>query len=305
MIVASSDMSHYPPYEQANEIDGQTLAAIETMDPESVRRAGERAMSENVPNLGTTLCGEDAVLTAMHVSRALGANQATTLAYANSGDTPFGDREGVVGYGAMMFWHVADPGASAIDTENDAGGPRPTPTGILNHEQKDWLLDLAQSTLEGFLKATVVPLVHPDDPELQRPAGAFVTLKEDGELRGCIGHIVGDAPLYLTVQKMVLAAALQDSRFPPVDVAELPVLEYEISVLSPIEQVNSVEEIEVGKHGVILSKDGNQAVFLPQVATEQGWSRAEMLSHLSEKAGLPADAWKEGAQFYVFTADVF
>ena len=134
---------------------------------------------------------------------------------------------------------------------------------------------------------------------------AFVTLKEDGKLRGCIGHFLEDTPLYRTVQKMVLAAALQDRRFPPVEVSELPGLEYEISVLSPVEPVARAEDIEMGRHGVILVKDGKQAVFLPQVAIEEGWDRATMLAELCKKAGLPVNAWREGAQFYIFTADVF
>ena len=305
LIVASSDMSHYPPYEQANRIDRQTLAAIETLDPEQVRWSEVQALAEDIPNLGTTLCGGDAVQVVMRVSQALGVNQATTLMYANSGDTPFGDREAVVGYGAVMFWHSAAPPTPAAVNETAGNSPSPTPTGVLNPEQKKWLLDLARSTLENYLKAGIVPLAQPLDAELRQPAGVFVTLKEHGELRGCIGRIVGDLPLYLAVQKMALAAALQDSRFPPVTVAELPALEYEISVLSPAEPVDRVEDIEVGKHGVILVKGGHQAVFLPQVAVEQGWTRDEMLNHLSEKAGLPADAWREDAQFYVFTADVF
>ena len=305
LIVASSDMSHYPPYEQANQIDRRTLAAIETLDPEEVRWCEVRALAEDIPNLGTTLCGGDAVEVVMRVSQALGANQATTLMYANSGDTPFGDRDNVVGYGAVMFWRSDAPQTPTATAGEKAIALSPTPRGKLSQEHKDWLLNLARSTLENYLKAGVVPLAQPQEPELQRPAGVFVTLKEYGELRGCIGRIVGDLPLYLAVQKMTLAAALQDSRFPPVSVAELPALEYEISVLSPTEPVDSVEDIEVGKHGVILVKDGHQAVFLPQVAVEQGWTRDQMLAHLSEKAGLPADAWREGAQFYVFTADVF
>jgi len=204
-----------------------------------------------------------------------------------------------------MFWRSDAPGPTAAVTVEAAAVPQPTPTGTLKREQKNWLLSLARSTVENYLEAGVAPLVRPEDPELQRSAGAFVTLKENGELRGCVGHITGDAPLYLTVQKMALAAALQDSRFPPVSVAELPALEDEISVLSPAEPVSSFEDIEIGKHGVILAKDGKQAVFLPQVAIEQGWTREEMLSYLSEKAGLAADAWREGAQLYVFTADVF
>ena len=307
LIIASSDMSHYPPYKQACEVDQQTLDAIETMDPDVIRACGHpahiEALSEGIPHLGCTLCGLGPVLTATEFAEDQGANRATPLMYANSGDTPFGDRERVVGYGVVMWWHASD--SEAAEPEARTADPPVPATGVLNEEQRTWLLDLAQTTLAGFINSGAIPLVQTDDPELLRPAGIFVTLKKDGELRGCIGHIVADTPLYLTVQKMVLAAAFQDSRFSPVQPDELPKLTYEISVLSPVEPVESAEDIEVGRHGVILLKDDHQAVFLPQVAPEQGWTREEMLAQLSQKAGLPPDAWKDGAEFLAFTADVF
>ena len=303
LIVASSDMSHYPPYDQANRVDHRTLAAIETLDPDKVLQADKESMSAGVPELAVTLCGQGPVLAAMMAAQNLGANRATTLMYANSGDTAFGDHDRVVGYGAVMLWHDSETATPAAE-----GAPTSTPkpaTGQLTTEQKTWLLNLARTTLESFVKTQVVAPTTVDDPELLRPAGAFVTLKENGELRGCIGHMAEDTPLYLTVQKMALAAGLQDTRFNPVGADELPKLEYEISVLSPMQPIDSVDQIQLGVHGVILQKDGRQAVFLPQVAPEQGWTRDEMLSRLSEKAGLPADAWRQGARFLVFTADVF
>lgn len=135
--------------------------------------------------------------------------------------------------------------------------------------------------------------------------GAFVTLTRDGRLRGCIGSIVGRIPLVDAVVAAATNAAVQDPRFPPVTPAEVPRLHLEVSVLSTLLPVAGPEAIEVGRHGVLLSRGRRQAVFLPQVATEQGWDRDTMLTHLALKAGLPPDAWREATRFEVFTADVF
>lgn len=133
-------------------------------------------------------------------------------------------------------------------------------------------------------------------------SGAFVTLKKDGELRGCIGTIQPVQPLYAAVVENAVNAALHDTRFTPVKAAELEGMEVEVSVLSPLTPIDGPEKFEVGRHGIVLTKHGRRAVFLPEVAPEQGWTREETLSQLSLKAGLPADAWKEGARFEVFTS---
>jgi AmmeMemoRadiSam system protein A len=133
----------------------------------------------------------------------------------------------------------------------------------------------------------------------------FVTLKKKGELRGCIGHMIADEPLGKLVGTMALQAAFNDRRFPPLTADELQDIEIEISVLTPMKQVADASDILVGRDGVLLSKNGQSAVFLPQVATEQGWSREEMLKHLCQKAGLSADCWKQKAQFSTFQALVF
>ena len=121
----------------------------------------------------------------------------------------------------------------------------------------------------------------------------------------CIGDVLAHAPLCESVRDNAIRAATGDPRFPPVSAPELPALHLEISVLSAPRPVASYREIELGRHGIILSKHGQRALFLPQVAPEKGWTLEETLGHLAAKAGLPADAWREGAQFEVFTADVF
>jgi AmmeMemoRadiSam system protein A len=141
---------------------------------------------------------------------------------------------------------------------------------------------------------------------LREKRGAFVTLKKHGELRGCIGHIIGDRPLAETVATMAVAAAFEDPRFPPVKEEELKDLDIEISVLTPLRRINNVEEIQVGLHGIILQQGGHSGLLLPQVATEYGWDRNTFLEYTCRKAGLPPDAWKdERTTIHVFSADVF
>jgi AmmeMemoRadiSam system protein A len=136
--------------------------------------------------------------------------------------------------------------------------------------------------------------------------GAFVTLHKHAELRGCIGNLQGQQPLYLTVRDMAVEAAVDDPRFSRVTLEELKDIDIEISALSPLERVESTDEIRMGIHGVLLKSGFNKGVYLPQVATETGWSKEEFLSNLCQKARLPASAWKDkSTEIYIFTAEVF
>jgi AmmeMemoRadiSam system protein A len=174
----------------------------------------------------------------------------------------------------------------------------------LSPEAKATLLKLARSTLKQHFKREADP-VDTSLAELQRNRGAFVSLHKKGALRGCIGVFSGKGPLHATVSSMALSAAFEDPRFPPLTAKELDDVEIEISVLSPLKRIESVEEIEVGKHGIYLVKGFNRGVLLPQVATEYGWDRKTFLDQTCLKAGLPGDCWREGAEIYTFTAEVF
>lgn len=143
------------------------------------------------------------------------------------------------------------------------------------------------------------------EPRLTALRGAFVTLTSAGQLRGCIGYIEGIKPLMEAVAENGRSAAANDPRFPPVEEKELDVIDIEISALTPLDSVDGPSDIVLGRHGVVLAKAGCRAVFLPQVAVEQGWDCETTLTHLSLKAGLGADGWREGAEFLVFEADVF
>ena len=175
----------------------------------------------------------------------------------------------------------------------------------LSEQQRNTLLDLAYQTIVQYLKTREISAAHPADPQLAQPAGAFVTLSRHGDLRGCVGHIVADMPLYQVVQQMAISAAEYDMRFQPVILGEMDDIEIEISVLSPLERVNNFEEIEVGKHGLLITKGGHRGLLLPQVASERGWGRETFLEALCDKANLPPSSWKHGATLQRFTAFIF
>jgi len=179
---------------------------------------------------------------------------------------------------------------------------------MLTAEEKRELLSLARKTLEDYLSRHEVPAIEPVHPALQRAGGAFVTLEKDGELRGCIGHMTADRPLGLTVQQMAVQAATGDPRFPAVTLDELTHIEIEISALSPMEALSQdrLGDIEIGKHGMIVTRGRQRGVLLPQVAEREGWDRETFLCATCRKAGLPMDSWrKPGTEIEVFTADVF
>ncbi len=301
LIVASSDLSHYPAAEHANRVDRETLAAMAKLDPATFVKTVHAHMDGSILDLRTRACGEAPILAAMAAARSLGAARGVVVSYANSGDAPVGERARVVGYGAVAL--AADGAGKSISPSGQA-----TPvaaSAALRASDKKALLVLARETLSRIFLTDTVPLARGCHVNLQQPRGVFVTLKKEGELRGCIGRMVGDAPLCRLVGAMTLQAAFHDSRFRPLGADELKDTEIEISVLSPMKQVAGASDIVVGRDGVALSKEGRSAVFLPQVPTEQRWNREEMLDHLCLKAGLKPGGWKEGAQLSTFQAVVF
>jgi AmmeMemoRadiSam system protein B/AmmeMemoRadiSam system protein A len=297
LVVASSDLSHYPSARDAEEVDAKTLAAIATLDPAALQSTLRTQMARRIPNLSTCACGEAPIMVAMAAAKAMGAAQGTIVSYAHSGNLPIGERDRVVGYGAVVM--AADPKKAT------ASQAAPAAEGTIGTADRKTLLGLARETITRFLTVKMVPLPRSASPILAEPRGVFVTLKKRGNLRGCIGRMIPDRPLVELVGAMALQSAFEDPRFPPVTAREVADLEVEISVLTPMKKVSGPEAIVIGRDGVLMQKGGCSAVFLPQVAPEQGWGRDEMLSHLSQKAGLPANAWKEGATFLTFQAIVF
>ena len=175
----------------------------------------------------------------------------------------------------------------------------------LTVDEKRVLLELARAAITSEASDTESPAVPESTPALAETRGAFVTLHSGGRLRGCIGYIEGVRPLVEAVVDNALSAAFRDPRFEPVTAREVAGLDIEISALTPLRAVGSWRDILIPRHGVVLTRGPRKAVFLPQVAAEEGWDRDTMLSHLAAKAGLPPDAWREGATFQVFEAEVF
>jgi len=168
------------------------------------------------------------------------------------------------------------------------------------------LLALARRTLESYMVEREIPLCIPNHSALKERAGAFVTLRRGTELRGCIGQVLPDAPLFLTVQRCAVSAALEDTRFAPVAAEELPEITIEISVLSQLERVRDPAAIEVGRHGLMVSRGGRRGLLLPQVAAEYGWDLETFLAQTCRKARLPPDAWRDsGTAIEAFAADFF
>ena len=285
LIVASSDLSHYHPYDEATKMDQKVLKAIERWDYLS--------LSENLAARVWEACGGGPIVAAMIAAERLGAKQANILRYANTGDVT-GDHSRVVGYGAAALVKSGSVPAEVLPFS-------------LSPKEKDALLGLAKKSVETAVRERKLyaPPVS-EFPALLQELGVFVTLKEKGELRGCIGLITPEKPLYLGARDAATSAALRDPRFPPVTAAELPDLQYEISVLTPFRRVLDVKHIRLGQDGLLMIHGHNEGIFLPQVAPEQGWDRKTYLEELGLKAGLTRQTWQdEATDIFAFSALVF
>ncbi|RKY42687.1 MAG: hypothetical protein DRP85_02120 [Candidatus Makaraimicrobium thalassicum] len=302
VLIASSDMSHYLSYKAAGEKDARTIKIIKAFDSDLFYR---KCLEESRPD--SLMCGYGAVYTVMTVCRRLGADRTEILKYANSGDSS-GMKDRVVGYMSAVFVKPE----KVRSGEKEASGQenydnKKKERGMFSQAQKERLLSISRESLRCYLENGKRLDVEVEDEALKQDMGAFVTLRKHGQLRGCIGHMDATGPLYLTIRDMAIAAATEDPRFPPVTFDELDDVDIEISVLSPMKKIDDYNEIEMGKHGVMVRTGWRSGVYLPQVADETGWDREQFMNSLcSHKAGIPADAWKTGAcDIYVFTAEVF
>lgn len=296
VLVASTDLSHFHGYEAAQKLDRLVCERLQRFDAEGLGKDLAAGKSE--------ACGGGPTLAVMLAAKELGASGAKLLKYANSGDVT-GERSKVVGYAAAVFYgQGGNPGHA------QAPEPKAAPGGRLSAAERELLRRIALRSVECAARGESPP------PELLKEAalkaalaehcGAFVTLKRGGELRGCIGDIIGSGPLGETVAQMARAAATQDPRFPPLRPEDLKDLDLEISVLTPLEPVRDVNDIVVGKHGLFIVYGNNRGLLLPQVATEQGWDRETFLEQTCWKAGLPPGAWRHPeAQIYRFGAEIF
>jgi len=301
LIVASSDLSHYPSYDDANNVDKNTLEAAASLNFKKFELVAEKQPTTGINNLSTCACGEGPIIAAMAASNEAGANCGTILSYANSGNCIVGNRQKVVGYGSVIYSINDQPEKQDIFSSR----PEEDKSFELNDQDKKLLLAFARKTIKQYLESETVPLARGFSQNAEKNIGAFVTLRENKDLRGCIGYMREDLPLCEVVGSMALQSAFNDQRFNPLSESELSKVEIEISALTPYKVIKGDAEIILGRDGVVLKKGGKQAVFLPQVATEMGWNKEELLDNLCKKAGLQAGDWKEDAQLYTFQAEVF
>jgi len=294
LFVISTDFSHYPTYSDAKPTDQATCDAILSNDPDKLLNLLSKYKKKDIPNLVTNLCGWTSVLSLLYMTAGDPGIKLNPITYMNSGDGKYGDRSQVVGY-----WSIVATRTTAHQKSL---------TGFsFTREEKVTLLTIARTTIESYItnrKKTSLDTTG-FTSSVKMKAGVFVTLKEDGELRGCIGRFTADLPLYVVIQEMAIASSTEDTRFEPVKASEISKLEIEISVLSPMKKINSIDEIILGKHGIYIKKGWYSGTFLPQVATETGWNKDEFLGHCArDKAGIGWDGWKD-AEIYIYEACVF
>lgn len=293
LFVISTDLSHYPSYENAQKSDQKVIQAVLSGDYRNLQNAIQELEAENIHQLDTCMCGQPAVEILMRLAQTKLSPKHSLLKYANSGDVVIGDKSQVVGYAAIsLSWQEKIPAAFNFE---------------FTEKQKEQLISIAKDSVGAVVGGKQVPKFEITDPILNEKLGAFVTLKKNGQLRGCIGAFQPDAPLYEVVSQMAMAAATEDPRFSPVSLEELNKLDYEVSVLSPLEKIDDWRKIQLGVHGVQVRKGPQSGVFLPQVATETQWDMEQFMGELcQQKAGLPRDCWKQdNTDLYVFTAEVF
>ncbi|MEW5902292.1 MAG: AmmeMemoRadiSam system protein A, partial [Acidobacteriota bacterium] len=279
LIVASTDMSHFLPKKEANTVDARTISLVQKVRTDIL--LNELSEGANI------MCGGGPVSAALIALRKRGAPRVYSLRYADSSEVTQ-DVGRVVGYFA-----------AAVTVES------PASEFSLTSSEKKELLDLARQAVEMFVRDQKLVAFSTENPDFLSEKGAFVTLRKDGRLRGCIGFIEPLFPLYEAVIRAAIYAATEDARFSRVSSDELRELEFEISILTPLTRVDDPRQVRVGQHGLVIAKGRNRGLLLPQVAVENGWSPEAFLRKACLKAGLREDAWKKGADIYVFEVFVF
>jgi MEMO1 family protein len=293
LFIVSSDFSHYPSYADAERTDSITSLGISSGSPQTFLNTIRKNSDEGVPGLLTSMCGWTSGLALLYLIDGNKNLEVRHIDYCNSGDSPYGNKNEVVGYHAFAVIDKHDT------TERS---DRETSDISFTSAEKNQLFRIAESSIRTKLYENKKILLDEKDmtPGLQRQLGAFVTLKVDGALRGCIGRFISTDPLYSVVQASALSSAFEDPRFPPLTKEEFEKTEIEITVLGPLKRINDIKEIVLGKHGIYIKKDYRSGTMLPQVATENKWTVEEFLGYTSrDKAGIGWTGWKD-AELYIY-----
>ncbi len=288
LLIVSTDLSHYPNWDDAVKSDTNVINSLLTGNINTFENAVLENKSANYPNHSTSACGYEPLRVALKISDILKFKEIKKIDYTNSGDIT-GDKSRVVGYGAVGFY------------SNDI-----TPV-TLSQNAKQELLRLARATIESYVKSNTILNFAPINDELFLPLGAFVTLTENDQLRGCIGEFEPNYPLYEVIQSVSISSATKDPRFRPVTTAELDKINIEISTMTPQVQIYDWKDIKLGVHGVRIQNGNKSGTFLPQVATDNKWDLETFLQNLcTEKANLDEDCYKNPeTKIYVFETDIF
>lgn len=291
LFVISSDFSHYPPYQDAVETDHITSEAIISGKPEVFLTALQKNSMRRTKGLATSMCGWTSGLTLLYLAENDKNLEFNHVDYANSGDSQFGGKNEVVGYNAISL------------TEKVSGASRDEKSGeefSFTEDEKERLFLIARNSIKEKLGMKTNPDEKPLPPRLNEHLGVFVTLKTNGNLRGCIGRFVSSEPLYQVVKESAISSAFEDPRFAPVSREEYNKLEFEITILGPLRKINEISEIKLGRHGIYIKKGMQAGTMLPQVATENGWTLEQFLGYTSrDKAGIGWDGWKN-AELYIY-----
>ena len=297
LFIISSDFSHYPSYEDACEVDALTGKAVESGDVEQFIAAIHSNARSGKRNLATSACGEFAIITLMLMLD--NQYEVKHLMYQNSGDIDNHDHTRVVGYHSFAI----------LRSDKNSSGQTQTDTGfVLSDADKNMLKDIAFNSIRDSLDGKSISQIlyqKSQTSNLLKKCGAFVSLHKHGRLRGCIGHFGEEYSLHEIVSEMARAAAFEDPRFMPVTRDELDDIDIEISVLTPMRHIQSLDEFELHRHGIYIRKGRRSGTFLPQVADEVNWTKEEFVGHCSQdKAGIGWDGWRD-AELYVYEAIVF
>ncbi len=292
LFVISSDFSHYPSYKDAVETDKLTANSLSSGDPINFLNRLKKNSEMKIPGLLTSMCGWTAGLTLLYLAENHSNLKFEHIDYCNSGDSQYGAKNEVVGYHAIALFEEK--------SREDEVRTKPETELFFTDEEKAFILSLAKNTIRSVLfdNKKSVPEEKSVPLKLKNSLGAFVTLKINGSLRGCIGQFTSSDPLYKVVESAALSSAFSDPRFSPLTKDEFEKTEIEITVLGPLRKINNISEIILGKHGIYIKKDFRSGTMLPQVAIENGWSVTQFLGYTSrDKAGIGWDGWKDADLF--------